>query len=403
MNTERGIAMAIRFWELYEENREKFQLKIVAGKSGMDTVVRWVHMIEDETIVSRFNGEELAITTGMKTNNKEWLFHLIKQMYEAECSGIIINVGMYIFDLPNDLLLWCEEHHFPVLTMPWDKSITNLIQNFCMRIMDQTQIEKKIGKTLWKAMNGLGNKLEYEKNLRMVYALDGNFQIICIYVRKSKDEELPYSLSILKLENLFGSRKDTKKITATYGVLQVEDHIALILNDMNDEDLSELPTLIRQSFQYFDERAQLFLGIGPSMEGIEHLSISYRRARVAMKMAVRTEERLIDFETMGVYKILYSIEDIDILTGYVDEVLGPIIRYDEEHGSDYLRTLQSYIKNDRSLIAVAEETYTHRNTVNYRVQNMKRILSNELRTSEDLFPYEVAFKLWDMTKRTNRT
>ncbi|MDF2486146.1 MAG: hypothetical protein K0R46_2314, partial [Herbinix sp.] len=43
--------MAIRFWEIYEETKEQFRLKIVAGKAGMDTVVSWVHMLEDETIV----------------------------------------------------------------------------------------------------------------------------------------------------------------------------------------------------------------------------------------------------------------------------------------------------------------------------------------------------------------
>jgi hypothetical protein len=46
---------------MYEETKEQFSLKIVAGKAGMDTVIGWVHMLEDEIIVSRFHGEELAI------------------------------------------------------------------------------------------------------------------------------------------------------------------------------------------------------------------------------------------------------------------------------------------------------------------------------------------------------
>lgn len=391
--------MAIRFWELYEEYRERFQLKIIAGKAGMDTVVSWVHMLEDETIVSRFNGEELAITTGMKTKQPDWLFHLVKQMHQAECAGIIVNVGMYIFDIPEDVTQWCEEHRFPVLIMPWDKSITYLTQNFCMRIMDQRQYEKKIGLTLLKAMNGVGTKQEYDKVLRNEYDIEGSFQTICIYARKQKEDELAYTQSVFKLENIFGIWKDTKKLTTIYGLQNVEDYIVLILNNMESSILKELPKLIRQSFQYFDDSKRLFLGLGPKVELIENLHISYKRARIAMKMAIGSDKRIIDFDSMGVYKILYSVDDTELLRAYANQMLSPLIEYDEEHHADYLNTLRSYIQNDRSLIGVAEDTYTHRNTVNYRIQNMKKLLNNELKSVSDLFPYEVAFMIWDMLNR----
>ena len=76
--------MAIRFWEIYEETHKFFRLRILAGKGGMDHVVGWVHMLEDETIVSRFSGQELAVTTGMKAQEKDWLLHLVQAMKHAD-------------------------------------------------------------------------------------------------------------------------------------------------------------------------------------------------------------------------------------------------------------------------------------------------------------------------------
>ena len=76
--------MAIRFWEIYEETHKFFRLRILAGKGGMDHVVGWVHMLEDETIVSRFSGQELAVTTGMKAQEKDWLLHLVQAMQTAQ-------------------------------------------------------------------------------------------------------------------------------------------------------------------------------------------------------------------------------------------------------------------------------------------------------------------------------
>ena len=392
--------MAIRFWELYEENKEEFQLEIVAGKDGMDTVVSWVHMVEDETIVSRFNGEEIAITTGMKTRQKDWLFHLVKQMYQSESAGIIVNVGMYVFDIPQEVIDWCEEHRFPVLVMPWDKSITTLTQNFCMRIMDQRQYEKLIGQTLLKAMTGTGNRQEYERVLRNEYDIEGTFQAICIYVKKQKEDELAYTQSTLKLENIFGIWKNTRKINISYGLQAVEDYLVLVVNNMKEELMKELPRYIRQSYEYFDHSKSLFMGVGPKADTIDHLQFSYNRARIAMKMAIGSDKRYVDFDSMGVYKILYSVDDKELLRSYALSLLGPILSYDQKHQADYLNTLRSYIKNDRSLIGVAEETFTHRNTVNYRVQNMKKLLDNELKTVDDLFPYQIALMIYDMIHRS---
>ena len=77
--------MAIRFWEIFEETRGQYQLRLLAGKNGMDSVVSWVHMVEDETIISRFGGTELAVTTGMKAGTEGWLLRLVTAMKKAGC------------------------------------------------------------------------------------------------------------------------------------------------------------------------------------------------------------------------------------------------------------------------------------------------------------------------------
>jgi DNA-binding PucR family transcriptional regulator len=45
---------------------------------------------------------------------------------------------------------------------------------------------------------------------------------------------------------------------------------------------------------------------------------------------------------------------------------------------------------------VAEERYTHRNTINYRIQKIKKIIGCDLKNTEELFPYQVAFYIKDM-------
>jgi len=391
--------MAVRFWEIYEETKERFRLKIVAGKAGMDSVVSWVHMLEDETIVSRFNGEELAITTGMKAGQPNWLLNLVQEMANDECAGIIINTGMYLMEIPEEVAHWCEENRFPLLEMPWEISITSLIQEYCMRIIDQKQYEKKISNAFREVIQGHWNEQEFRQVLGERYDIEGTFQVFCLYAKKTIEDEINYNQAVFKLENLFGLWKGNKKINISYGLLRMEDFLVLILNDMQDKYLLELPDLILQSFTYFTKKQRFFLGIGPKMSQIEKLSVSYKRARTAMKMAVETGKEIKKFEEMGFFKILFSIDDNQILTSYADEILGSLEKYDKAHNTTYVDTLRSYIKNDRSLIRVAEDTFTHRNTVNYRIQNVKRIIGCELQNADDLFPYQVAFYIRDMEKK----
>ncbi len=394
--------MAVRFWELYEETKEQFRLKIAAGKAGMDTVVSWVHMLEDETIVSRFHGEELAITTGMKAVKPGWLLQLVQKMARDECAGIIINTGMYLDHIPEEVTDWCEIHKFPLLEMPWEISITELIQAYCMRIIDQKQFEKKIGSAFREVIQGRFS----EENIRQVlgerYDIEGTFQVFCICVKKTMEDELNYNQAIIKLENLFGLWKGNDKINTSYGLIRMEDFLVLILNNTKDKQFMELPKLILQSFSYFAKEKCFHMGIGPGINQIENLSVGYKRARTAMKMSIGTGREIIHFEEMGFFKILFSLDDTDVLTNYANEILGALEAYDEAHGSSYVNTLRSYIKNDRSLMRVAEETFTHRNTVNYRIQNIKRILGCELSDTEEIFPYQVAFYIRDMSKKAHR-
>ncbi len=391
--------MAIRFWEIYEETKVQFRLRIVAGKAGMDTVVSWVHMLEDETIVSRFNGEELAITTGMKASQPNWLLNLVQEMAKEECAGIIINTGMYLEKIPEDVITWCDEHRFPLLEMPWEISITSLIQDYCMRIIDQLQYEKKISNTFREVIQGRTIEAEYRKVLEQRYDMKGTFRLFCINVKKTIEEETNLNQALYKLENLFGLWKGNKKINISYGLIRMEDSIVLVLNNMEQKYFMELPDLILQSFRYFTQKHCLFLGIGPSVSGIGELPNGYKRARTAMNMAIATKQTTVRFDEMGFNKILYSIEDTEILSSYLDEILGKLVSYDELHNTAYLDTLRSYIKNDRSILRVAEDTYTHRNTVNYRIQKIKQITDCEFKSMEELFIYQVAFYIHDMEKK----
>ncbi len=75
------------------------------------------------------------------------------------------------------------------------------------------------------------------------------------------------------------------------------------------------------------------------------------------------------------------VKDKEILKEMETECLAALEEYDRRYHAGYVETLQSYLKHNGSIQAVAAELYTHRNTVLYRIGNIRKILGNELKTA----------------------
>ena len=79
-----------------------------------------------------------------------------------------------------------------------------------------------------------------------------------------------------------------------------------------------------------------------------------------------------------------------------EDLLQPLLTYDAKHNSNYVEVLEKYLEYNGSIQAVAEAMYTHRNTIIYRVTNIKKLLGTELDTTEERFQYQMAYYIRNM-------
>ncbi len=102
---------------------------------------------------------------------------------------------------------------------------------------------------------------------------------------------------------------------------------------------------------------------------------------------------LMYYDRLGVQKIILSVDDTQVLEEFVHDTLGPLIRYDRESGTDYMNLLKRYLDQNGSVQKVAEELYVHRNTVNYQLNKVKKILCMDMDTMEKRFQIMLAFQI----------
>ena len=87
--------MSIMLKQLCSDAETKYNLKLIAGKDGMDNTVRWVHMVEDRQVPDFLHGNELVFTTGIGHVGMDPLLEFVKRLRQHNASGVVVNIGPY--------------------------------------------------------------------------------------------------------------------------------------------------------------------------------------------------------------------------------------------------------------------------------------------------------------------
>ena len=172
--------MKILIWGILQMNN-KFQLKVkeiverptfhkakvVAGEKGLDNVVQWVHILEVTEISRLLNGHEFILTTGIGwKENKELCLTLLQQLIDKKASGLCVELGTYIHELPGEMIELAQKHDFPIIVFHEE-----------VRFIDITQ---ELNALLMEGHNQMMIKLEAVSNQfnQLVLATDGFHRIL---------------------------------------------------------------------------------------------------------------------------------------------------------------------------------------------------------------------------------
>ncbi len=137
------------------------------------------------------------------------------------------------------------------------------------------------------------------------------------------------------------------------------------------------------------------VGISDKREGLESLSECYKQCVSALSASKIMDRRVLFYDNIGIYKLIYGVEDRNVLKDYADKTLGALIKYDSSNDSDYVPTLKVYLESSGSVLQTAEKLGVHRNTVNYKLKGVREILGVTL-DEEDRMNLLMAFHVLEV-------
>ncbi|MCL7745676.1 PucR family transcriptional regulator [Halalkalibacter alkaliphilus] len=154
---------------------------------------------------------------------------------------------------------------------------------------------------------------------------------------------------------------------------------------------------LERFYHYKKMGPSYFLCAGVPVNRLEDIVISYKRAQKVKEISDQYEykERLISFNDLHIYRLLYLLPNNMEVNQYIDDLLGNLTEY-ENKGLTYIETLEVYFQSNRNIRVTAEKLFTHYNTVVYRMEKIASILGVELEDPEVCLELQIALKLRKM-------
>lgn len=378
--------MALTTRELFERTRHKFHLQVLAGHDYLDHVVTWVHMTEYASIAEFFWGNEMVVTSGYAARDEASLLRLVDMLLPKRCTGLVVNLGPYIHQLPQSVIDRCEENGLPLLTMPWEVYITEFVRECCYLIDKSTQDEEDLAKAVIHVILSPNEAGADQTRLEDFFQAGAGFQMLVLRAQLSGGAQ-----SVIDQRSTLRLHTALSHFDFPYLVFRYEKRFVILLNRADYAVADEAAQRILESIHASLPELPVQIGIGDPVPSIDQFSAGYHSAISAQRRASLQHQEIVRFREMGFYKLLYSVPDDSMLRGYYEDLLGPLIEHDQRHGTAYVETLFRYLLNDGSLQAVANAMFTHRNTVNYRMGKIRELLNQPLDTQQQRLPYLIAY------------
>ena len=366
--------MSVGLSSLYEEIK-KHGVELACGENGLKNKIRWIQIVESIESAGFLQGNEFAFTTGLGIKNERDLLDLVAKANEKGASAIIVYIGKYIKNISSDLIDYCNTHNFPLFVAPWGVDMSNTMKDITINIIESEKKYTEVSNAIKDAIflpektdlylpvfRKLGYKTEWKYTISLIeieakdvktYNVEDYTSYIISYI----DEELSH-------------------IRSQYICVNMVNSIVILFYNKRYDEIKDIIKNIYIKIGKKFENFNFYIGVYKENIKIENMYKSYEESKKIARInkLLRNNNVKIRPNELGVYKLLLSIEDKEIIKSFYENTIGDLIVYDELNNTDYVDLLINYYENNCRINETANALYIHRNTVKYKIKKIEEIL-----------------------------
>lgn len=136
------------------------------------------------------------------------------------------------------------------------------------------------------------------------------------------------------------------------------------------------------------------VGIGNVANGVGELARSHVEARQALRLTRRAggRGRIASYRSLGAFRLLLEVQSPDALRRFVDELLGPLLRYAQSRDTPLLETLEALAAARWVRRAASRNLGIHINSMSYRVERIEALTGLQLDDPETRVAISIALR-----------
>ena len=384
------------------------EMKLVGGSIGLEKCIEWVYVsecLEDPLEgIKWLQGGEIVIITGVGIKSDiNVLTKLIEGISEKNGAALIVNVGKYIREIPEEAIKIADKFQIPLFTLPWEVRLVEVSKEISNTIILARIEEKFMNDFLNNILFGqidLGINIKEKANY-FGYNLQGKCCICIIKINGfeefAKVKKLYDEISIAKVK--LALRKLVQDILEKYSlkvpIIDNEEEI-IFLNRTEENSMNRLNKALKDIQEAIGKRMSgisINVGIGNGYEDLSLMKDSFNEAKIVIE-SLKCEgasQTIKKYNDIGIYSLIFNIENKKILESYCKQVIGPILEKTKKNKEiSLVEILDTYLIENCNLTIAAEKLYLHRNTLTYRIKKIEQLLNCNLHNFEDCLRIKMA-------------
>lgn len=366
-------------------------IEYVAGKDGIDKIIRWSYVTETKKFSNWVHGDELLIISGISQTEGYNLLSLINEGIRSKMSGALVLMGEnYETNISDEVIKLADISKFPIMTISWKIPLVDILEDIGRAIVKSNNLDRNKENIISNIIfsDFFDSESLIEECRLLEYNLNSPQQMIMIQFdndtirekfssntlysidRKTHIKDLIKGLFLKESINTLISDCGNNIIVMCESELK-EDYLNNVLENIKTKIIEEYNDL------------NFNIGVSSVYTEVSKLKSSFKEASkcIALLNKLSYKNMIYYYDKLGLYKLFLEIDKEDVLKKYYYNLLGHLLEYDEKNDTFLVETLRNYLEQNCNIIQTSKVMFVHRNTLKYRIQRIEEITKKSLNDS----------------------
>lgn len=166
-----------------------------------------------------------------------------------------------------------------------------------------------------------------------------------------------------------------------------------IVTILDVDESGEIQSEVLDALTTLASKNQVLIGVSNTFHKPSQFAMYYQQAlqTISFSKCLTNICGLYYFSDYAFFIMLDSVEDKSVLEQCRHHVLSDLEKYDEEKNTELYKTLRIYTQTGFSKNRTAEQLFMHRNTVNYRIQQIENMFMLDFTDPSLMFKLQYSF------------